>query len=85
MMNESIITTGSIFLSGAFVSLLYPQKQEMSKEELETKISLALEIIHTSKIVNAAMLVEKLNCDSKTANKILNILIERGYITLLKE
>jgi len=85
MMNESLITTGSIFLSGAFVSLLYPQRQEMSEEELEAKINLALELIHTSKIINAPILVERLNCDSKTAHKILNILVERGYITPLKE
>lgn len=87
MINEYLTTTGSIFLSGAFVSLLSPTmfEEELSQEELEKKVSLAIELVKTSKIINAPIIMNKLNCDAKTANKIINILVERGIIVLSKE
>ncbi len=86
MMNESIITTGSVFLSGAFASLLYPQKQEeISIEELESKVESAKVLLGSTGTINAPLIIEKLNCDSKTANKIIGILIDRGFIIPVKE
>lgn len=82
MMNEYIISTGSIFLSGAFSSLLYPPKIfELSSEELEKKIKEAIILVSEHKSsINAPFIMNRLNCDAKTANKILNILVERGYL-----
>ena len=85
MINEYFISTGSVFLSGAFASLLYPPKQtDISKEELENKVKLAIDLVNSKKIVNAPLLIENLNCDVKTANRIITILIERGHISLLE-
>ena len=85
MINE-YISTGSVFLSGAFASLLYPPKQfELTEEELQNKTDLALEIVRDNKRIDAPLIMNKLNCDAKTANKIINRLLNRGIVTQIEE
>jgi len=84
MVNE-FITAGSIFLSGAFASLLYPPKQlELTEEELEEKANLVVELVKSNKYINAPLIMEKLNCNANTANKIINILINGGILTQIE-
>ena len=79
------VSTGSLFLSRAFSTLLYPSKSdELSPEELEKKINLAIKLVNTYNGIDAPMIISKLDCDAKTANKIINILLERGIIVLSK-
>lgn len=81
MINNSFISAGSVFLSGAFMSLLYPPKQEeISAEELGKKVELAKELLNSKKFINAPLIIENLNCSPETANKIIGILIQRGFI-----
>jgi len=86
MISDYIATTGSIFLSGAFVSLLYPSIQEeaISAKELEEKAIIIMTLLKDRAIheINAPIIMEKLSCNAKVANEIINLLLKKGLIII---
>ncbi len=80
MMNENL-SAGSTFLGLAFSSLIYPSESVMSDKEFNDKVKQAGNLVRIKGFIDAPLIIKEIGCDAKTANKILNALIDGGIIT----
>ena len=53
----------------------------LNQQEAESKLDSAIELLKKEGKINANMVITELNCNVKTANKIINMLFAKGYIT----
>ena len=83
-MIDKILSTGDLFLLPIFSGiLLIPQ--EKRSEQLEEKFEEVSKLVGAGETISIKTIIEKYNCDVKTAHLIIKKLYEKGIITPIEK